>query len=134
MTKFKVGDKVRVVCRVDDNPYGWADGMTTTMNKKTEFTIRSGFKGRDDGIYYHLENDGYTWPEKCLEKVGGDAFITTVFKVDSMEFDTIEAAADHLQRKTLDEFIKGCGGEEKFVNYIMNNKQKFIDILMKEYK
>lgn len=127
---FKEGDRVKIV-RSDINcRFGWNEMMSKMVGKDKIYTIRNGDE-RNDGV--SLKDVPYTWPSTCLALVETDK-ISVVYKVGSMEFDTNDAAVDHLQRISLDEFIKGCGGEEKFVNYIMKNKTRMIEILTKEYK
>lgn len=136
--KFKVGDKVKIV-RKGDNAYGYADVMLRKIGNGKEYEIKSVFSGYGSSKnkpHYYLKGDAdcFKWSEDCFEVVRDISEIKVVYKVDSMEFDTKEAAIDHAKRVALDDFIKRCGGEEKFVNYIMNNQQRFIDILTKEYK
>ena len=67
MSKFKVGDKVRVLPRLEGQsntyPY-YSDEMIEFAGK--ESVIREKFRG---GEWFELDNSEYTWHEEWLELV-----------------------------------------------------------------
>lgn len=73
MSKFKVGDKVRILdgSKINDYYGGWTDNMKKYIDKI--YTINEVLK-RNRGIAYRMKEIGYVWDERCLELTEGPKF------------------------------------------------------------
>lgn len=68
---------------------------------------------------------------ESFDKIPTNKEIKTIYEVDATTFDTLEEARNHLIRiKLFEELSKNSTASfDEVVEYILNNKQKFVKIL-----
>lgn len=127
MSKFKIGDQVRIVRKVESYSDGWENTWTESMDDYlNDGKIHTVTDLGEENRGLRLLNVPFGWPDDALELAYPEHKIVEVheFKVGSVSYKTLKEARAHVARLKLRELL-GPG----YYGNLTDNAEEVIRIL-----